>query len=146
MLDTSYDLLFPGKFPTNPLTVFRRIVVSSEKITCSQCVALFYFEPVFSLHFDKRNSLDKGRLCLTADSFKHHCIVLSLAVTHVFLNWFAMSRSVTNVCCSAREKQFTHPLLGVVPHGQPDRIESIKSSDCYFIIVTSHLSVFAIAA
>ena len=59
---------------------------------------------IFSMHFDKRNGFDKGRLYLVAASFKRRCIVvLSLTVAFVFVDLFAMSRAVTNDCCSARE-------------------------------------------
>ena len=93
MLD---DSSFSAKFHTNPFTVFRRMVVLSEKIICFQLVALFYLESIFAMHFGKRNGLDKGRLL-------HSSAVLSLTVAPFFVNLFAMSRAVTNVCCSAKE-------------------------------------------
>ena len=96
---------FPVKFHTNPFTVFRRMFVSSEKIICSQFVALLswaHFKRFFrctSISY----GFDKSRLYLSSASFKRRCIILSLTVVSVFVNLFSMSRTVTNVCCSARE-------------------------------------------
>ena len=45
---------FPVMFHSNPFTVFRRMVVSFEKITCFQFVALLswaHFKRFFSMHF-----------------------------------------------------------------------------------------------
>ena len=101
------------------------------------------------MHLGKRNGFDKGRLHLAAALFKRRCIVvLSLSVTSVFLNLFTISRSVTNVCCSARET-ICSSCLGVVVRRRPDRIESFQSFDCfhhlsqYLTVATSHLTAFA---
>ena len=40
-LTVQTTFFFPGKFQTNPLTEFKRMVVSTEKIICSQLVALW---------------------------------------------------------------------------------------------------------
>ena len=61
MLDDSF---FPSNFHTNSFTVFRRMIVSSEKIICSQFVALFYLESIFSIDLGKYNGFDKGRLLI----------------------------------------------------------------------------------
>ena len=100
------------------------------------------------MQFSKRNDFDKGQLCLVAASFKRRYIVsLSLTIVPVFLNLFAMSRAVTNVCCSARET-ICSSCLGVVARARLNQIESLKSFDClshYFTVVTSHLTAFATA-
>ena len=122
---------FPAKFHTNLLTVFRQMVVSSEKITCSQFIVLFYLEPIFPVHFGTRNRFDKGRLYLAPASCNHHCIVvLSLIIAPVFLNLFSMSRTVMNVCFSTIETVCSS-CLDVVPRPQPDRIESLQSFNCF---------------
>ena len=118
MLDGSF---FPDKFHTNRFTVFRRMVVSSEKITCSKFVALSYLEPVFSIHFGKLNGFDTGRLYLSATSFKCRCIVVLLST---------VPRAVTNVCCSTRET-ICSSCLGIVACARSDRIKSLESFDCF---------------
>ena len=90
------------------------------------------------MHFAKRSGFAKGRLYLAAASFKRPCIiVLSLTVVPAIFNLFAMSRAVTNVCCSERETIYSS-CLEVVARARPNRIESVKSSDCFHRL--SHIS------
>ena len=148
----SWRLVRSSFFHTNRFTVFRRMVVSSEKITCFQFVVLFYLESSFPTHFCKHNGFDKSRLYLTAAFFKRRCIVvLSLTVASAFLYLFAMSRAVTNVYCSTSET-ICSSCLWVVAHAGSDRIKSLQPFDYfhrlsqYFTVVTSHLTAFATAS
>ena len=145
------SLFFPDKFHTNRFTVFRQMVVSSEKIICSQFLALFYLELILNDFFQCTLISAMALIMIdytymSAALFKHRCIVvLSLTVALVFLDLFARSQAVTNVYCSARET-ICSPCLRLVARARPDRIESLQSFDCLrqeFTAVTSHLTVFA---
>ena len=146
MLDSLQELFFPGKFPSNPLMQFRRIVVSSEKITWFQAITLWSLNELFD-DFRRVNGFDKGRLYFAAASFKHRCTVLPLILIRFLFNWLVISRLVTNVCCSASEI-ICWSCFGVVTRARPVRSESFKFFDClcrlsqYSAVDVLHLTAF----
>ena len=123
---------FSGKFQSSSLTQFRRMVVSSEKTTWFQSIALWscaYFKR-FIGWFSVSNAFDKGRLYFASVSFKRRFTVLSLLLACFLFTWFVMSRLVTNVCCSASET-ICWSYFEVVARGRPIRSDSLKFFHCF---------------
>ena len=143
---------FPGVFHTWHLTWFRWIVVSSEKITWSQLVAMWA-----SAHFKQfiwwpslSSGFDIGGLNFAPASFSRCHTVLSLISAPFLFIWFWMSRLVMNICWSARDR-ICSSCFGVVARGRPERLESYKSLDSfhqsspYFTVFLSLLTSFTTA-
>lgn len=115
-LTVQTTFFFPGKFQTNPLTEFKRMVVSTEKIICSQLVALWSWA-----HFNRffrwpsvSTGFHKGWLYIL--------LLLRSSVVALFSRWSWLLSYLFDSWCLGlwrmfvvrRAKQFVDPVFGLL--------------------------------